>query len=422
MVRHRSQAFTDGALENQSVSEQQKWLNPVEWALAQLTERITSGQYRGGEMLPGERILAKEMNIGRGSVRSALAQIEHQGLVRRRHGRGTEVLSPSQRNSRVRIVTVHSYFGCRNEPEYIAIYMAILQRLKKRECLAEHVFLTSDAAALKTGDVHWGTLMHPDRVSELEGRYDAVIFHELPMEAVERAALRMEENHFPVVVANLEQDHPLCASRVNHFQVFLQATQSLLDFGHRRIGFVGRDPHAFFYHRAVEGYRRALADSDIAPDDQLIMYAKSTDALSGYAAAKSILCLEERPTAIVAARDVLAQGVCHAIEECGLKVGTDVSVISYDNLSWPQRRPFLTTFEEPAGEMAAAAVDMALDRLANGWKPVEQRECEAKLILRRSVGPPRGDASESVDGSRHAGPAVTRPVEVASAHESGTSS
>lgn len=383
--------------------ERQQYVRPVAWAVAQLAQRIASGEYRPGEMLPGERVLAEEMSIGRGSLRRALGELENRGLVRRRLGRGTEVVSPSPRHDRARIVTVHAYFETRFEPEYVAIQTAILQRLKARECLSDQVVLASDPEVLRAGGVHWGTLMHPDRLSELEGRYDAVIFQELSMEAVERAALRMEEHHFPVVVANLEQDRPVSATRVNHLQVFVHATRTLLDFGHRRIGFVGRDPQAFFYHRALEGYRQALAAAGIAPDERWTVYAENTDAFSGYLAAMTLLRREERPTAIVAARDVLAQGVSQAIEECGLRVGTDVSLISYDNLTWPQRRPFLTTFEEPAGEMAAAAVDMALDRLTKGWKPVEQREFEAKLILRRSVGPPCADGSAVAAGAAHAG-------------------
>ena len=69
----------------------------------------------------------------------------------------------------------------------------------------------------------------------------------------------------------------------------------------------------------------------------------------------------------------------------------------YDDLGWPQEKPFLTTFREPAYEMGQAAVDMVIDRLRNGWRPPERREFDAPLILRRSVSLCREAAGEALN-------------------------
>jgi DNA-binding LacI/PurR family transcriptional regulator len=98
--------------------------------------------------------------------------------------------------------------------------------------------------------------------------------------------------------------------------------------------------------------------------------------------------MANRPTGIVAGRDVLAEGVCHAVEEAGLRVGYDVSVIGFDNVSWECEDPILTTFEEPAYAMGATAVDMLVERLTQGWRPIEQRVLDCRPVVRRSVGPP----------------------------------
>jgi len=96
----------------------------------------------------------------------------------------------------------------------------------------------------------------------------------------------------------------------------------------------------------------------------------------------------------VAARDLIAQGVCHAAKEAGLAVGYDLSVIGFDDCSWDDGREFLTTFREPCFEMGVTAVDMLIERLVSGWRPPERRVLEAPLVLRRSAGPVPLDAAQ----------------------------
>lgn len=54
-----------------------------------LRQRISQGVYPPGERMPSEERLAKELNVSRATVRSALAAAASEGLVQRRHGDGT---------------------------------------------------------------------------------------------------------------------------------------------------------------------------------------------------------------------------------------------------------------------------------------------------------------------------------------------
>ena len=56
-----------------------------------ILSRIRYGVYRPGDQLPSESDLASEFSVSRASVRTALARIESQGQVMRRHGEGTFV-------------------------------------------------------------------------------------------------------------------------------------------------------------------------------------------------------------------------------------------------------------------------------------------------------------------------------------------
>ena len=377
-----------------------QYLGPVEWVVEQLTRRIANGVYGPSDILPGERALSEEMRIGRGSIRQALAAMVERGIVRRLAGRGTQVVPVSERPSPPRIATIHMDFGDHCPPEGVAVFMGITERLKALGYPSDRIMYTTDPDEPGRRGGRGGLLVVAESVPALLDGYDGALFQEAPpVPVITQAALDLERRRRPVVVANLEVDHPLSATRVDHGKVFREATEILLGYGHRRIGFVGRATATHFFARAEAAYREALGSAGLPVDEDLIVHAKAPGSLDGYVASKPLLRRRKRPTAIVALRDALAKGVCHAIEEAGLQVGRDVSVISYDNVSWQRPDPFLTTFAEPAHELGAVAVDMLVERVTSGWRPVEQRILEAGLVLRRSVGLPPLAASEGREGA-----------------------
>lgn len=61
----------------------------------QLATMIRTGDYAAGDRLPGERILAKQFQVSRASIREALRTLSTIGLLETRHGLGTFVKDPS---------------------------------------------------------------------------------------------------------------------------------------------------------------------------------------------------------------------------------------------------------------------------------------------------------------------------------------
>lgn len=71
---------------------------PLYHQLAEILQnRIRSGVYGPGEMIPSEIGLAKQYNIGRPTVRQAMNLLVQKGLIQRRRGAGTFVKKPSPR-------------------------------------------------------------------------------------------------------------------------------------------------------------------------------------------------------------------------------------------------------------------------------------------------------------------------------------
>lgn len=62
----------------------------------ELREQILLGNYRGGQRLPAERLMAKHYKLSRGTVREALSLLERGGLIERRRGSGNYVTDPTE--------------------------------------------------------------------------------------------------------------------------------------------------------------------------------------------------------------------------------------------------------------------------------------------------------------------------------------
>ena len=60
-----------------------------------IKDKINKGQYKNNGQLPSENILADELNVSRATVRTALARLEYDGVIKRIHGKGTFVREKS---------------------------------------------------------------------------------------------------------------------------------------------------------------------------------------------------------------------------------------------------------------------------------------------------------------------------------------
>ena len=103
-----------------------------------------------------------------------------------------------------------------------------------------------------------------------------------------------------------------------------------------------------------------------------------------------LLGAPQPPTAVLACSDELAFGAMHAIYDAGLEVGRDVSLVGFDDVPLAARtRPPLTALRQPrraVGEHLAALLADAIEHRAHAAKSAT---LSARLVVRRSTGPPR---------------------------------
>jgi DNA-binding LacI/PurR family transcriptional regulator len=197
----------------------------------------------------------------------------------------------------------------------------------------------------------------------------------------------LSEMRVPIVLVN--NQHPgefVHSVMIENVQGSRDATDHLIQLGHRRIAYVGdRFGHQSDTERFL-GYRQAL-DSAVLPFfPELVVHGdgKSEKAM---AAAEALLDLTQPPTAIFCYNDMTALGVLRTLHARRLRVPKDVSVVGFDDLFIASYTdPPLTTVRQPRRRMGLLAMESLL-QLMRGENPSQAITVPAELVVRESSGP-----------------------------------
>ncbi|MEU5758614.1 LacI family DNA-binding transcriptional regulator [Nocardia sp. NPDC047648] len=165
------------------------------------------------------------------------------------------------------------------------------------------------------------------------------------------------------------------------------AVDHLVSLGHRRIVHLDGGG-AFTSAPRRKGYRAAMRRHGLEP---MVVPSEHTDS-AGMAAVRKLLNLFSRdtfPTALVCGNDFNAVGAMSALEEAGLRVPEDVSVIGYDNTSLAAlRHVALTTIDQPRIRMGSLAIEAIAERLRDGRTRPVRRRLEPTLVVRSTTTAP----------------------------------
>jgi DNA-binding LacI/PurR family transcriptional regulator len=161
------------------------------------------------------------------------------------------------------------------------------------------------------------------------------------------------------------------------------ATRHLRERGHRRIAFLGWPEGSVSGDQRALGYRQGLEEAAITPDPRYDLRGVN-DLSTGGRALLHLLDLPEPPTAVVAASDLLAAGVLDAARARGLRVGTDLAVVGFDDSPVaPYLSPPLTTMRQPLEEVGAQVVQVLASRIG-GAPPDESGVLLAPVLVERA--------------------------------------
>ncbi len=136
-----------------------------------------------------------------------------------------------------------------------------------------------------------------------------------------------------------------------------QIAEYLFSQGHRKIAVVHGENTSVTQKR-MASFRNSFKQLGVEIDESLIKEARYHDPKLSAIATKELLSLEDRPTCIVYPDDFSYIGGMNVIEEFGLKIPKDISVVGYDGVLLSQTlRPKLTTYKQDSDEIGKIAVE-----------------------------------------------------------------
>jgi DNA-binding LacI/PurR family transcriptional regulator len=337
-----------------------------------------------GDMLPGEPALAAQLKVSRNTVRAAYAVLERQGLIERKHGMGTVIVSKTVRAARagqIGLVFFSSGEMMFREPFYTRIIGTLFALGRER---GWNIALMPHDVRYRQHRYDWRE--HEHRLGSFQAMLLLGVFRPGAIEALAR--------RLPVVAVDAggpfaNADSVVC----DDIRAGLLATEHLLHMGHQRIAFLGQIAHG---HDAIadpahvaryEGYRLAMRKAGLDVTDDLLLDTQT----SGQGAATALRGAIERgdmPSAVVGTGDVQAMAAMAAARRAGLRIPEDLSVVGIGNNEAHGAAANLTSVELHPEQMAEQAARLLALRIAERAAPAEHCLVEVELIERGSSAPP----------------------------------
>ena len=184
--------------------------------------------------------------------------------------------------------------------------------------------------------------------------------------------------------SHLKFDHVMA----NNYTGAYEATEHLINHGHKRIGFVGAASYSYSFKERLRGFMDCIGSQS---SNEIVSW-QITDHFDDFETPfsikqfKSVIVTQERPTALLCANDISAFKVYEILSEVGLKIPEDVSIIGFDNVpksEWVS--PPLSTVHIPKTDMGERAVDLLIKRIENPDKSLELVLVGTHLVKRESV-------------------------------------
>jgi LacI family transcriptional regulator, galactose operon repressor len=220
------------------------------------------------------------------------------------------------------------------------------------------------------------------------GRVDGILFFSMTLP--EEYADRFRETKTPIVLVDTFNEQ-FDTITVENFQGATIATQHLISLGHKNIGMINANLNSVPARKRLRGFSETLEKNGLDFREEFVVNStmQKLDGFSreaGYTAMKEILQRHiDLPSAFFVSSDIQAIGAMSALNETGLKVPTNISIVSFDDIELAKHFE-LTTMRQPMREMGELAVTKILARMEDPTAPVSHQRFLPKLVVRNSCG------------------------------------
>jgi len=237
----------------------------------------------------------------------------------------------------------------------------------------------------------------------MRGRVDGLILLAADVE-ITRLLVNLPSD-IPLVLLNADpHDSPYDTLIIDNYGGARAVVEHLLGLGHRRIGLIRGAERNHDARERTRGYVDAMREAGMVIDPSHIVTGDFTES-GGHRAARELLAVSERPTAVFASNDSMAIGALSAAEDAGLEVPEDLAVVGFDDVPIAQYvSPPLTTVRVAIAELGSRAVSRLLTSLQVEQTAVVREVLRTEVVVRRSCGASNvpqhgGRTDEVVEGS-----------------------
>jgi DNA-binding LacI/PurR family transcriptional regulator len=189
----------------------------------------------------------------------------------------------------------------------------------------------------------------------------------------------------PCIVLNNILDEPINYVAVDNRSAAFGAVKHLMKQGHRQIATIAGDVSTQAGLRRLDGYREALHEENINISRSYVTFGEFLRT-PARAAARKLLKLRNRPTAIFVASDVMALEAIDVAKSLGIRVPQDLSIVGFDNNPLGMMGSVnLTTVSQPLVEMGRLGAEN-LYQISRGKIQLPVKVVlPTKLVKRQSV-------------------------------------
>lgn len=173
----------------------------------------------------------------------------------------------------------------------------------------------------------------------------------------------------------------------NNYKGAVDGTNMLINNGHRHIACIQGDTNSIPNKKRVEGYMTAMRNASL--QDCAMVVGDSFSFQNGYLETRLLLSDSSyRPSAIFSLSYNISLGVIKALRENGLKIGEDISIITFDdNMCLDYMEPPITRVRQPIEELGKFATKVLFEHIGNPNAKTTQLELTTRIILGNSVCP-----------------------------------
>lgn len=340
-----------------------------------LKDKITKNEYKDG-MLPKEEDLAIQLNVSRGTIRSAMAILESEELILRVKKRGTMIrgfnlqFPDLKRVKRLNLFYYGStadFYSIQSTGFYGYIFNAILAEASKRQYV------------LNVGIIETGVNEKSSLKKCLELEAEGNILLAISNENIAKELFASEK---PCILVDHEFENiPIETVNVNSYQGSYDAVSYLYSKGHRKILFLNH--YREVNPGRVKGVRDAIKDLKIPAKNY---YEIKVEPKFGFAYNSYLAMRKNFPpvTGIVSFSPEMSFGFIKGMEENGYKIPEDYSFISSGNIS-DQGAPKLTTIEFDLNLIGRIAVGRLVDKIKGTNKSLANEMVRGLVTERGSV-------------------------------------